>query len=65
MKNDIRITRVEGKDTLCRVTLRLDFDPTEAEAAARFTRILRELIPEEARAQFVADFQEAAAKAGF
>ena len=65
MKNKIKITRVAGEDTLCTATIRLDFDATDPEAVKRFAQVLRELIPEEDRAQFVTDFQEAAANAGF
>ncbi len=64
-KNDIRITRVPGKEARCSATLKLEFDPTDQEAANCFGRILLELIPEGERAQFVSDFQEAATKAGF
>jgi hypothetical protein len=64
MKNKIKITRVAGKDTTCTATLTLEFDFADPEAVERFARVLRELIPEEDRAQFLSDFQEAAAEAG-
>lgn len=64
-KNEIKITRIPGEATRCRVTLKLEFDPTDRAASERFARILRELIPEGDRAQFVADFKAAGAKAGF
>lgn len=65
MENNIRIKRVAGTETTCRVKFELEFDATDNEAANRLGRILRELIPEEDRSQFVADFNKAAAKAGF
>lgn len=65
MKNNIKITRVAGKDAICEATIKLRFDATNPKAAKRLAKLLRELIPQEERAQFVSDFQEAAANAGF
>ncbi|HZQ53336.1 MAG TPA: hypothetical protein VFB14_14125 [Bryobacteraceae bacterium] len=66
VKNHIKITRIPGKGgATCTATVKLQFDPTDRRAVRRFAKVLREIIPEEERAQFVADFEEAAAIAGF
>lgn len=63
--NNIKITRVAGKESRCTVTLQLEFDAADPKACRRFGEVLRELIPEEEREQFVADFKAAGVAAGF
>lgn len=65
MRNDIKLFRIPGKDTLCTATIKLEFDAADEKAVRRFARLVRELIPKAERAQFAADFQEAAKSAGF
>jgi hypothetical protein len=64
MKNNIKIKRLPGKSTACTVRLELAFDAADPAALERFGRILREVIPEGERAQFLEDWQRAAAAAG-
>ena len=64
MSNNIKITRLPGNETVCTATIRLDFDSANPEAIERFARVMREIIPENERAQFLSDFQQAAANAG-
>lgn len=65
MKNNIKIKRVAGNGNGCVATLQIEFNAEDKAAVRRFARILRDLIPKDERAQFVADFQAAAGRAGF
>lgn len=62
----VTVKRIESADDpviRCRITL--EVDPADQKAVKRLARVVRELIPKEERAQFVKDFQQAAAEAGF
>jgi hypothetical protein len=61
----IKINRIPGASTECKVTIELTFDAADPKAVERFVLALRELIPEDEREQFVTDFQAAGIAAGF
>jgi len=61
----IKINRIPGESTECKVSIQLTFDAADPKAVERFVLALRELIPEDEREQFVADFQAAVVAAGF
>jgi hypothetical protein len=64
MKTNIKFTRVPGQSTICTLTLKLEFDTADPAGLERFGRAIRELIPEDERAEFLEDWREAGAKAG-
>ena len=66
MSTRFLINRVPGDDSgTVKATFTVEFRTDDAEAVERFARVMRELIPEEDRAQFLEDFRAAGAAAGF
>lgn len=64
-KSMVSINRVPSKVGTVTATISIEFDPNDQESAERFARAMRELIPEEDRATFMADFERAGKSAGF
>ena len=42
-KNNIKITRLAGKGTICEAIIKVKFDSADPEAVKRFARVVREL----------------------
>jgi hypothetical protein len=65
-QNMISIKRLPGRGpTKVTATFSIEFDPSDLESVDHFARVMRELIPEDERAQFMADFERAGQDAGF
>jgi hypothetical protein len=65
-RNIFSIKRIPGEgEATVTATISLKFKGDDKQAVERFAHALRELIPENERAEFLEDFRRAASSAGF
>lgn len=62
--NRFKFTRVPGRSTHLSVHLALELDASDPKAMDRLGKIMRELVPEEDRDEFLTEMREAAVAAG-